>query len=119
MLDVQWAAGFIEGEGSFSGSWRPKPNNREYFQPTFCVAQKDRQIIDELVELFEVHQIRVYVTFSGSVWRLIVNNFISCMNVYNLLRPYMHVQYKINQIELWRENLMNRSRLRTVVNDAE
>ena len=98
MLPTEWVVGFVEGEGTFSGSTR----NYDYFQPQFSVYQKDRRILDEMVQFLAEHGIpgaRVYVSKSCHV--LTVTGRPRCRSIYNLLRPHMHAQVKIEQIEAW------------------
>lgn len=57
--DIHWAAGFLDGEGSF-GSYYQGCRNTNIFQLT--AVQNDRQLLDRLVNLFggSVHKVRTY-----------------------------------------------------------
>lgn len=107
MLPLDWIVGFIEGEGTFSGSQRT-PN---YFQPNFTLYQNDRVILEKVQETLEAHGIvsRIYVNQRGC-HGLQVNSIAICRELYKLIRPLMHAPYKIEQIEAWHAKLEYKGR---------
>lgn len=98
MLPLDWIVGFIEGEGTFSGSQR----TANYFQPNFTLYQNDRVILEKVQETFRAHNIesKIYVNQRGC-HGLQINSIRICRDLYDLIRPLMHAPEKIKQIDAW------------------
>lgn len=98
MLPIEWVAGFIEGEGSFTGSQRTK----NYFQPNFSLYQKDEAILLKVQAFLASHEIdsQIYVG-TNKCYTLSINAIWRCRMLYELIRPHMHAPIKIAQADTW------------------
>lgn len=113
-MNLEWLAGFVEGEGSFTGSWRTKT----YFQPHFHLYQNDRDVLT-LVQTFLVEEHDIYMALSSEghgvgVARktpfLGLNRIDKCDEFYHLLRPKMFSEPKILQADTWHGKLAYKGR---------
>jgi hypothetical protein len=114
-LNLDWIAGFTEGEGTFT--FHQHYNNttvngeRVYYfnpMPTFQISQKHREVLDEICAYFEEKGIhgkvyhRNYTKGNGEgAWEYRVVGKDNCLKVAKLLTPFMHVPHKIKQAEGW------------------
>jgi hypothetical protein len=101
-LSPDWVAGFVEGEGTFSGSMRAY----DYFQPNFSVYQKDRIVLELVQAFFQANGIegKIYLG-TNNCHTYNVSGKARCRKVYELLRPHMHAPVKIAQAEAWYEKI--------------
>lgn len=108
-MNLDWIIGFVEGEGSFTGSWRTET----YYQPHFHIYQNDRSVLVDIQQyLYEEHQIGMTLSSEGcgvGVSRktpfLGLNKVYECDKVYHLFRPRMFSTTKIAQAESWHNKL--------------
>lgn len=99
MITVEWLAGFVEGEGTFSGSQR----TANYFQPNFSLYQKDPVVLTSVQKFLLTHGIpsRLYTPAGTGCPTLSINKISDCQALYALLRPHMNAPVKIAQADKW------------------
>lgn len=112
MIPVEWVAGFVEGEGTFTmhGHYNntTRKGQKVYYKtvvPTFQVSQKERQPLDLIERFFTPKGVRGRVWHRNNRWggafeyRVLGRK--NCELVASILRPHMHSDRKRGQLDQW------------------
>lgn len=119
-LPIEWVTGFIEGEGSFTGT---VDKRWDRFAPRVVVYQNNEDILRQVQDFFLQYGLQFKLAFkeqSKSSFRtdvayihyLYIAGSQRCIAVYDLIRPHMHHPDKIIQADTWRAKIIVRNRQR-------
>jgi len=128
VVPVEWVAGFVEGEGTFTrhAHWNhtTKDGQTVYYRtyvPTFQVSQKEEQPLLLIAEFFTSQGVR------GRTWHR--NNQYggayeyrslgakNCLRIAETLYDHMHSDRKKTQLETWIRTILLYQRVGTRVDD--
>ena len=126
MVPVEWVAGFVEGEGTFTKHANYNHTTRNgvpiyyrTFVPTFQVSQKEAQPLDLIASFFAEKGVRGKVVFrtnaSGGAHEYRVIGAKNCLLVASSLYDHMHSERKKLQLRDWVTEIMCRQREGTKV----
>ncbi len=95
-IDIAWAAGFFEGEGSVY-CWSYRSNNKEYKYLRAKAGQNEREPLDKLVQILGG---KVYGPYPKNyIWTISGKNAEKAMS---LIEPYLFSR-RLSQLEKARE----------------
>lgn len=123
-ITLDWLIGFTEGEGCFTslGKYNNTTLNgkRWYyrrFQPQFLIAQKGRQVLDDIVIFLKKYDIVANVWLKKNYQHkederyqnheLRVCGFKNCKKIIKLFNNNLRVDYKRKQFEKWKREILN------------
>ena len=117
MVPVEWVAGFVEGEGSFTSHANYNHTTRNgdpiYYRtyvPTFQVAQKEAQPLYLIAEFFATKGVRGKVVHrnnnTGGAHEYRVIGAKNCLLVASILYDHMYSDRKRRQLEDWVQTIM-------------